>query len=109
MGQVKGIEIKMENQEFENSQIPTSNVETKQENYVDLSQRQTRSNLNNMSQNDSVFVCEQCNKQYSSNASLWKHNKAFHSDTKYSCEKCNYQTSYKDHLSRHMKLHTKYR
>merc|ERR1712126_211027 len=51
--QVKGIEIKLENQEFENSPIHTSNVETKQENHVDLSQRQTRSNLNNMSQNDS--------------------------------------------------------
>merc|ERR1712096_173666 len=51
---------------------------------------------------DKKFQCRKCDKKYSDNASLYKHNKSSHEGVKYPCTECNYKGTQKKSLQEHV-------
>ena len=58
------------------------------------------------SQHEGVkFLCDICEKQYTSQDSLKRHQKEVHEDIKYSCGQCEKQYTKKTNLKRHQTVH----
>ena len=94
----------MENQYiYHTSQAQTFNIDDEDSKHISVSQRQIRSNPITSDQEGTVYVCVQCNIQYSANSSLLRHKKAAHSGIKYPCNQCSYKASYQSDLPRHIK------
>ena len=95
--------------EFEQTtEIPTNksdHTDTQQmrENITTRQEKMT-SNQNNMAtQQYSLFSCDQCDKQYGSNNSLYKHIKSVHEGVSYPCNQCDYKATQSVHLQKHIK------
>ena len=71
-----------------------SNVATKKE--------IMKSNQFNLTQQDTSFSCDQCDKQYRNFSHLNRHKQSIHDAIKYPCDQCNYKATQSTNLQQHI-------
>jgi len=52
---------------------------------------------------EGMFICDQCQNQFTTKGSLKMHIQAKHDGIKYACSQCEYQTSYQSDLNKHFR------
>ena len=96
--------IQLQSNEFEKvCVLPSSHSDPQQLNEnVAPKEELINSRVRKCAQDNSLYYCNQCQKQFRHNSGLSRHKKEIHEGFKYLCFQCNYRTSQKSTLEKHI-------
>ena len=96
-------QINTENHEFENPIKLSEHTDPLQlKSIITSKQGIMKSNQYNTFEHDSMFSCDQCDKQYAHRSALNQHKKSIHEGVMFPCDQCKYKANQFGHLQTHI-------